>query len=92
MGTPDLDINDLVQVKADAQKLNTVKEVQSIKITYNNSQIPRIRTELGLGEMAQEFQLKKLLKELRESAKKESTLFSGSASKVTDTEVYQWER
>lgn len=92
VGTPDLDINDLVQVKADAQKLNTLKEVQSIKITYNNSQIPRIRTELGLGEMAQEFQLKKLLKDLRESAKKESTLFSGSASKVTDTEVYQWER
>ena len=92
IGTPDLDINDLVQVKADAQKLNTVKEVQSIKITYDYSKIPRIQTQLGLGEMAQEFQLKKLLREIRESAKKESTLFSGTASKITDTEVYQWER
>lgn len=92
VGSPDLDINDLVQVKADAQKLNTVKRVQSIKISYNNGQIPRIRTELGLGEMAQEFQLQKLLRELRESAKQESTLFSGSATSVTNKEVYQWER
>lgn len=92
VGSPDLDIYDLVQVKADAQKLNTVKRVQSIKISYSNSQIPRIRTELGLGEMAQEFQLQKLLRELRETAKQESTLFSGSASQVTDKNVYQWER
>ena len=92
VGTPDLDINDLVQVKADAQKLNTVKTVKSLKISYSNSQIPRIRTEIGLDEMAQEFQLQKLLRDLRENAKQESTLFSGTATKVTNKEVYQWER
>lgn len=92
VGTPDLDINDLVQVKADAQKLNTIKTVESLKVEYDYSKIPRISTEIGLGELAPDFQLQKLLRELRDIAKQESTLFSGSATKITDSDVYQWER
>ena len=42
--------------------------------------------------MSKEFHLQKLLRELRETAKQQSTLFSGSASQVTDKNVYQWER
>lgn len=91
-GCPDLDIQDLVKVIADAKKLNSVKRVKSIKISYSTSQIPRINTEIGLDEMSPDFQLQKALREMRESAKQESTLFSGSASKVDNSEVYQWER
>ena len=89
--TPDVDIGDLVKVVADARKLNTLKRVESVKYAYDVSKIPRLQTTIGLGELDPDSQLKKTLREIRESAKKESTLFSMTAQGVNDRNLYQWE-
>jgi hypothetical protein len=88
---PDIDLKDLVQVTADAKKLNTLKRVESYKLSYNVGSIPKIQTTIGLDELEPNLQLTKTLKELRESAKKESTVFSTSAKGTDNKEVYQWE-
>lgn len=88
---PDIDIGDLVKVVADAKKLNTLKRVESVKYVYDYSKIPRLQTTIGLGELAPDLQLKKTLREIRESAKKESTLFSTTATGIEDKNLYQWE-
>lgn len=89
---PDIDLDDLVQVTADAQKLNTLKRVKSWKLDYDISKIPKIQTTIGLDELAPDMQLTQTLRELRQSAHKESTLFSTTAQPITDQNVYQWER
>lgn len=88
----DIVIGDLVQVIADDKKLNTIKKVSSVKFSYATNQIPKIKTELGLGELAPDLLLKKQLRELRDAAKEKSTLFSSTAVPVEDPNVYQWER
>jgi len=88
---PDIDIGDIVKVVADAKKLNTIKRVQSVKYVYDNSKIPRIQTTLGLDELEPKLQLKKTLQELRDAAKKDSTLFSTTAQGIEDKNLYQWE-
>ena len=89
---PNLRIGDLVKVIANAKKLNTIKEVKSIKITSDYSKMPRIRTEIGLDELAPDIQLKKNIRDLRKEAKKETTSFSKSAIPVNDTDIYVWDR
>ena len=88
----DLQIGDLVQIKSNDKKINSIKTLQSIKWTYSPSKIPKIQTEIGLDELAPDILLKTQLRELRENAKKESTLFTGTATAVSaDTNIYQWE-
>ena len=77
---------------ANAEKLSTIKELKSIKISFDSNKIPRIRTELGLNELAPDIQLKKNIRNLRRSAKKESTYFDDSATPVTDEIYYEWDR
>ena len=89
---PDLRIGDLVQVVANAKKLSTIKELQSIKITFDKSKIPRIQTELGLGELAPDLQLKQNIRKLRSDAKKETTSFYQSAIPINDESIYTWDR
>lgn len=89
--SPDVEVNDLVKVIADSKRLNTIKKVASVKTTYKTNRVPRVQTELGLGELSEDLQLKKVLREIRESAKKESTLFSSSAQAVDSDTLYQWE-
>ena len=89
---PDLRLGDFVQVIANAKKLSTVKEVKSIKISFDKGKIPRIRTELGLDELAPNMQLKQNIRKLRDSAKKDTTSFYRSAVPVTDPNIYVWDR
>ena len=89
---PDLQLGDLVQVIANAKKLSTIKELQSIKITFKSNSIPRIQTELGLGELAPDIQLKKNIRDLRREAKKETTSFHGTAVPVDEPTIYLWDR
>ena len=89
---PNLRIGDLVKVVANAKKLNTVKEVQSIKVVFDTTKMPRIQTEIGLGELAPDLQLKKNIRKLRQDAKKESTVFYKSAIAVTDPIYYEWDK
>lgn len=89
---PNIQIGDLVQVRANAKKLNNLKEVQSIKITFEHDKMPRIQTQIGLDELAPDIQLKKNIRNLRRKAKGESTYFNGSATPVTDETYYEWDR
>ena len=89
---PYLNIGSLVQVRANAKKLNNIKEVKSIKISFNKKNMPRIKTEIGLDELAPDLQLKKNIRNLRQNAKKESTYFSSSATPVSDEIYYEWDR
>ena len=89
---PTLKIGDLVQVRANAKKLNSIKEVKSIKVTFEHDKIPRIQTQIGLDELAPDIQLKKNIRNLRRSAKKESTYFDDSATPVIDEIYYEWDR
>lgn len=89
---PDLRLGDLVKVVANTKKLSTIKELKSIKISFDTSKIPRIRTELGLDELAPDIQLKENIRNLRKSAKKDTTSFSSSAIVVNDENLYKWDR
>ena len=89
---PDLQIGDLVQVIANAKKLSTIKTLQSIKIKFDKSKIPRIQTELGLDELSPDLQLKKNIRDLRKNAKKDTTSFNGGAVAVNEENVYVWDR
>lgn len=89
---PDLELGDLVKVVANAKKLNTIKEVNSIKIKFNSGKIPRIQTELGIGELDPDIRLDKSLRELRSQTKQENTEFSSSATPVENEIYYEWDR
>lgn len=89
---PDLRLGDLVKIVANAEKLSTIKELKSIKISFDSNKIPRIRTELGLNELAPDIQLKQNIRNLRQSAKKDTTSFHGSAIPITDENIYKWDR
>lgn len=89
---PNIRLGDLVQVRANAKKLNSVKEVNSIKVTFEHDKMPRIQTQIGLDELAPDIQLKKNIRNLRRNAKAQSTNFSKSATPVTDEVYYEWDR
>ena len=88
---PQLKLGDLVKVVANARKLSNIKELKSIKISFDKGKMPRIRTELGLGELAPDIQLKSNIRKLRSSAKKDTTSFSSSAIPVNKEEIYMWD-
>ena len=90
-GLPDVELKDLVQVTANMRKLNTLKEVDSIVMKYDHKSKPVIQTELGLGELAPDLQVKQNIKKLRDSAKKSTTYFTGSASPISESSIYEWE-
>ena len=85
-------LGEFVKVLANAKKLNTVKEVKSIKITFDKSKVPRIRTEIGLDELAPDLQLRQNIRTLRKNAKNESTSFTSSATPIEDVDLYEWDR
>ena len=74
------------------KKLNTIKEIKSIKIVYDTSKSPRIRTELGLDELAPDIQVKENIRKLRVNAKNESTWFSSSAVPISEETIYEWDK
>lgn len=88
---PNLRLGEVVSVVANAKKLNDLKTIESIKISYNISDIPTIRTELGLGELSLELQAKQIMKKLRQSTKEKSTEFSSSAIPYNDETIYEWD-
>lgn len=90
-GCPDLDLKDLVNIVANRHQLNTLKEVESFTLKYNYKNKPSIQTELGLGELAPDLQVKKTIKKLRDNAKKQTTYFGESASPITNEDIYTWE-
>ena len=61
-------------------------------MTYNIKDKPVIQTELGLGELAPDIQIDKTIKQMRDSAKKETTSFFGTASPVVNEDIYEWEQ
>ena len=87
----DIKVGDIVQVIAFSRKLNTVKTVASVKYKIRNDDIPKIQTEIGVGELPMDLQIAKELREIRASAKKETTSFSSSAEPLLDDEVYEWD-
>ena len=91
-GCPDVYLNDLVNVVANKYQLNTLKEVNSITIKYNPKTKPVLQTEMGLGELAPDIQLRKNIKQLRDTAKKQTTTsFGTSASPTPNEDIYTWE-
>lgn len=89
---PKLQLGDLVKVVANAKKLNSIKEVSSLKIVFDNSKIPRIQTTIGLGELAPDIQLTENLRNLRNQTKQENTNFYGTATPVSDEIYYEWDK
>ena len=89
---PYLRLGDYVKVLANAKKLNTVKQVKSLKLTFAHNKMPRIQTEIGLDELSPDLQLKQNIRKLRANAKKESTDFTTSATPISDESLYQWDR
>lgn len=90
-GYPDVRLKELVEVVANAKKLNTLKECDSITVNYSNTTKPVIQTELGLGELAPDLQVAKNIRLLRDNAKGKTTSFSSTASPITDESVYEWD-
>ena len=88
---PLLHIGDLIKVVANAQQLNDVKTIQSLKIKYNNSQIPRIKTEIGCDEVEPFLRIRKEQERLRKEARSESTYFGTTAEPIEDEDVYIWD-
>ena len=88
---PNLNLGDLVKVVANAKKLNSIKEVQSIKLKFDTGKMPRLQTDLGIGELAPDIQLAQNIRKMRNNAKEESTVFNGGASPVTDGIYYEWD-
>ena len=89
---PNVKLGDLVKVVANANKLNSVKEIKSLKLSFDTSKIPRIRTEIGLDELAPDIQLQKNIRKLREKAEKQSTEFTSTATPVTEDIYYEWDK
>lgn len=90
-GAVNVHLKDLVEVVSDAKQLNTLKEVESISLEYDYKDKPVLQTELGLGELAPDLQVRKNIKQLRDSAKTNTTYFYGSAEPIHDEDVYEWE-
>lgn len=84
-------VGDLMKVISNDRHLNTLKEIASVKYKWSKSQIPKIQSTFGLGELPLDLQIKKELREIRASAKKETTHFSSSAEPITDMNVYEWD-
>lgn len=90
-GFPDVKFGEYVEVIANMKKLNTLKEVNSIKLKYDVKDKPVLQTELGLGELAPDIQVDKTIKKLRDSAKTKTTYFFGTASPISNEDIYEWE-
>ena len=88
---PKLELGDLVQVVSNYRKLNDVKTVESIKITYKNTQMPTIQTEIGLDEIEPYLRVRKEQENLRKQAKSDKTYFGRTASPIEDEEIYIWD-
>ncbi|WP_409200625.1 hypothetical protein [Methanobrevibacter sp. DSM 116169] len=91
-GVPDVEIGDLVKCVLDNKVLSDIKDVQSVNYSYSRSRTPKLRTQLGLGEMSKEFKVKKQMEQMREETKIENTVFSSSASYTTSSEIFEWEQ
>ena len=93
-GFPDLKFGELVKVVANMKKLNTLKDVKSIVLNYNIDDKPILQTELGLGELAPDIQIDKTIKQIRDSAKKETTYFHAErgAIPIDNEDIYEWEQ
>ncbi|MBQ2654076.1 MAG: hypothetical protein IJF83_11010 [Methanobrevibacter sp.] len=88
---PHLKLGDLVQVISNNRKLNDVKTIESIKVKYSNNQIPHIHTELGLNELEPLLRIKKEQEELRNLTREQATVFSATATPITDEDIYIWD-
>ena len=89
---PKLRLGEYVKVLANAKKLNTVKEVKSLKIMFDMNKMPRIRTEIGLDELSPDLQLKENIRKMRNTAKTETTDFTSSATPINKEIEYVWDR
>ena len=89
---PSLHLGEFVKILANAKKLNTIKEVKSLKLNFNENKTPRLRTEIGLDELSPYMQMQKNIRNLRKNAKKETTSFSSSAVPIADIDLYEWDR
>lgn len=86
-----LQVGDLVKVIANSKKLNTVKTVASVKYKCTYKDIPKIQTELGLGELPMDLQIAKELRDIRAMTKKETTTFTSTAEPIDDEDLYVWD-
>lgn len=91
-GLPDVNFGELVEVVANMKKLNTLKELNSRELIYDNKDKPILRTEMGLGELSPDIQVNKTIKQLRDSAKQRTTSFTNTATPVSTENIYEWEQ
>lgn len=89
---PNIHVGDLIEVISDNKNLNDIKTVKSVKHTYDPSDIPKTRTEIGCDELAPLLRIKKAQENLRKSTRAKSTWFSHTANPIEDEELYVWER
>ena len=90
-GVANVHLKDLVEVISDIKQLNTLKEVESISLEYDYKNKPVLQTELGLGELAPDIQVRKNIKALRDNAERKTTYFGSTADPVHDEDIYEWE-
>lgn len=88
---PLIRVGDLVEVIANAKQLSDVKTVQSVKVTFNKSDMPHIQTEIGLDEVEPFLRIRKEQEKLRKNARSDKTWFGRTANPVFDEEVYIWD-
>lgn len=88
---PMLRIGDLIQVISNYKKLNDIKTVKSVKVSYKPTQIPHIQTEIGCDELEPFLRIRKEQEALRKKTRAESTYFSSTATPIEDEELYIWD-
>lgn len=88
---PLLHLGDLIKVIANAQQLNDVKTIMSLKIKCSKDSMPKVRTEIGCDEVEPFLRIRKEQEALRKQARAESTYFGTTADPVLDEDVYIWD-
>ncbi len=88
---PNLQLGNLIQVISNYKKLNDIKTVQSIKISFSKKNMPKIRTEIGCDEIEPFLRIRKDQEKLRKKTRAKSTYFGSTASPVDEEGIYIWD-
>lgn len=91
IGFPDVKLEDLISVDSDNDKLDDVKVLKSISMTYDPKTRPSIRTELGLNEKADDLNVRDIIKNIKDRTLRQDTSFKSSALPITDENIYIWD-
>lgn len=90
-GVPPIGIGDYVECVMDNIHYTDIKEVKSLSYKCSNSDACNIRTTIGLGHVDPMIRLKRNMRNIRNSAKKKRTSYTGGAVYDTSTMPFVFE-